>query len=126
MDAWNADVNILHRNKPFFTILDSRYYGVKNVEAGDEAVEHPTITVTEYEGDKVQAKIVPPLHRSRTDSIISYSNPGNNPAKYWEILWLSSGLAEAVGSTFYITKEGNIDLSVVLKVSIDPHDDPLN
>ena len=30
---------------------------------------------------------------------------------------LLSGLAEAVGSTFYITKEGNIDLSVVLKVS---------
>ena len=72
--------NILHRNKSFFTILDSRYYGVKNVEAGEEAVEHPTITVTEYEGDKVQAKIVPPLHRSRTDSIISYSNPGNNQA----------------------------------------------
>ena len=33
------------------------------------------------------------------------------------IIILLSGLAEAVGSTFYITKEGNIDLSVVLKVS---------
>ena len=53
--AWNANVNILHRNKSFFPILDSRYYGVKNGDAG----EHPTITVTEYEGDKLQSKIVP-------------------------------------------------------------------
>ena len=37
------------------------------------------ITVTEYDGDiKDKAKTAPPLHRSRTDSIISYCNPGDN------------------------------------------------
>lgn len=56
-----------------------RYYGVKTIDAGEEAATQPTITVTDYEGDKVKVKTVPPLHRSRTDSIISYSNPGNNP-----------------------------------------------
>ena len=71
--------NIVNQKKISYSNHPYRYYGVKTLDAGEETVNQPTITVTDYEGDKVQVKTVPPLHRSRTDSIISYSNPGNNP-----------------------------------------------
>ena len=45
---------------------------------------------------------VPPLYRSRTDSVIVYTPPC---------------IGEAVGSTFYIRKSGNIDYYVLLKVN---------
>ena len=44
---------------------------------------------------------VPPLYRSRTDSVIVYTPPC---------------IGEAVGSTFYIRKNGFIDYYVLLKV----------
>lgn len=43
----------------------------------------------------------PPLDRSRTDSLIVYTPPC---------------IAEAVGSTFYIRKNGQMDYLVLLKV----------
>ena len=89
---------------------------MKDLDSGEDTGVQPKILVTEYEDDKTQVKTAPPLHRSRTDSIISYSNPGNTTDNSSTITILLSGLAEAVGSTFYITKEGNIDLSGVLKV----------
>ena len=74
-----------------------------------------SLIVTEYDGDiKDKVKTAPPLHRSRTDSIISYCNPGDNLIQ----LRKPRSLSEAVSSTFYIITVGNIDLSVVLKVSI--------
>ena len=50
---------------------------MKNLDVADDDPVQPTITVTEYEEEKDQVKIAPPLHRSRTDSIISYSSPGD-------------------------------------------------
>lgn len=44
----------------------------------------------------------PGLTRSQTDSNIVYSD---------------DGIHEAPGSTFYITKDGDIDLQVIVKVS---------
>ena len=72
--------NNVNQKKISYRSHTYRYYGVKPFDAAEEAATQPTITVTEYEGDKVPVKTVPPLHRSRTDSIISYSNPGNNRA----------------------------------------------
>ena len=48
-----------------------------------------------------QPRGVPPLYRSRTDSVIVYTPPS---------------IGEAVGSTFYIRKNGCIDYYVQLKV----------
>lgn len=47
----------------------------------------------------------PSLTRSQTDSNITYA---------------SDEIPEAPGSSCYITKEGDIDLQVVLKVSVAP------
>lgn len=45
----------------------------------------------------------PPLHRSLTDSLITYTPPS---------------IGEAPGSTFYIRKNGQIDYLVLLKVRL--------
>ena len=45
---------------------------------------------------------MPPLYRSRTDSVILYTAPS---------------IVEAAGSTFYIRKNGQIDYNVLLKVN---------
>ena len=53
-------------------------------------------------GGLTQNRGVPPLYRSRTDSVIVYTPPC---------------IGEAVGSTFYIKKNGHIDYYVLLKVN---------
>lgn len=53
------------------------------------------------QGSKIGQERKPSLTRSQTDSNITYSG---------------EEIPEASGSTFYITKDGDIDLQVVLKV----------
>lgn len=61
-----------------------------------------TSSVTSRQESKSDAVIkVPPLYRSRTDSVILYTAPS---------------IVEAGGSTFYIRKNGQIDYNVLLKV----------
>lgn len=59
------------------------------------------LDLTSLQGSKVSHDRKSSLTRSQTDSNITYS---------------SDELSEAPGSVFYITKDGDIDLEVVLKV----------
>ena len=96
------------------TLLHFRYYG-------NSMERQPTITVTEYEDNKAEniRNIGYSLQRSTTDSIISYTANGNFSLLLLEILrsWNISDRAETLGSTFFITKEGNINLAIVLQVT---------
>ena len=58
--------------------------------------------VQQTNGGGLTQNRVPPLYRSRTDSVIVYTPPC---------------IGEAVGSTFYIKKNGHIDYYVLLKVN---------
>ena len=58
--------------------------------------------VQQTNGGSLTQNRVPPLYRSRTDSVIVYTPPC---------------IGEAVGSTFYIKKNGHIDYYVLLKVN---------
>ena len=61
-----------------------------------------TSSVTSRQESKTDTVVkVPPLYRSRTDSVILYTAPS---------------IVEAGGSTFYIRKNGQIDYNVLLKV----------
>lgn len=59
------------------------------------------LDVTSLHGSKVGQERKPSLARSQTDSNITYSN---------------EEIPEALGSVLYITKDGDIDLKIVLKV----------
>ena len=62
-----------------------------------------TSSLTSRQETKIEAASkVPPLYRSRTDSVILYTAPS---------------IVEAAGSTFYIRKNGQIDYNVLLKVN---------
>ena len=62
-----------------------------------------TSSLTSRQETKIEAvSKVPPLYRSRTDSVILYTAPS---------------IVEAAGSTFYIRKNGQIDYNVLLKVN---------
>ena len=52
--------------------------------------------------EQKRISLPPPLYRSRTDSVITYTPPS---------------IGEAAGSTFYIRKNGQIDYLVLLKVT---------
>ena len=67
--------------------------------SGTKNIQQQSTSSTAIEQKRIS--LVPPLYRSRTDSLITYTPPS---------------IAEAPGSTFYIRKNGQIDYLVLLKV----------
>lgn len=82
----------------FFKILLLRFYPIFPFDQGSIDSQ---LDVISMHGSRLDSERKPSLTRSQTDSNITYA---------------SDEIPEAPGSCCYITKEGDIDLQVVLKV----------